>query len=150
MTAARVAQAGGNLQQVVKETKRVIAMVHILGVMDTLKYLFAGGRISKTKATIGSLLNVKPLLSMRDGELFQSGMVRTYAKGLDHQYKFVEKAHDIQEVAIVHSTNPEEATTLKKRISALVPEERIYMARLGAGLGVHGGPGTMITAIRQA
>lgn len=148
MAAARVAQAGGNLLQVIRETKKAIDRVHILGVMDTLKYLLAGGRISKTKATIGSLLSAKPLLSMRDGEIFQTGMVRTYAKGLDRQYEFVEKACDVQQVAIVHSTNPEEANTLKERISSIIPEERIFLARLGAGLGVHGGPGTMITAIR--
>lgn len=150
MAAARVAQAGGNLKQVLYETKRVIPKVHIFGIMDTLKYLFAGGRISKTKATIGSLLNVKPLLSLKDGEIFQTGLVRTYAKGLDHQYEFVEKALDVQEVAIVQSTNLKEAETLKKRISSIVPEEKIHIARLGAGLGVHGGPGTMITAIKRA
>jgi DegV family protein with EDD domain len=148
MAAARVAQAGGNLLQVIREAKKAIAKVHILGVMDTLKYLLAGGRISKTKATIGSLLSAKPLLAMRDGEIFQTGMVRTYAKGLDRQYEFVEKARDVQQVAIVHSTNPKEANTLKERISSIIPEERIFLARLGAGLGVHGGPGTMITAIR--
>lgn len=150
MAAARVALAGGNLRQVILEAKKAIAKVHILGVMDTLKYLLAGGRISKTKATIGSLLSAKPLLAMRDGALFQTGMVRTYSKGLDRQYKFVEKACDVQQVAIVHSTNPEEANALKERISSIIPEERIILARLGAGLGVHGGPGTMITAIRCA
>lgn len=150
MSAARVAQAGGSFYQVIRETKKVIPKVHIVGMMDTLKYLLAGGRISKTKATIGSLLKVKPLLALKDGELFQSGLVRSFAKGLDHQFEFVEKAYDVQEVAIVHSTTPAEAHELKKRISSLVSKERIHIARLGAGLGVHGGPGTMITAIRCA
>lgn len=150
MAAARVAQAGGSFHQVIRETKKIIPKVHIVGMMDTLKYLLAGGRISKTKATVGSLLRVKPLLALKDGEIFQSGLARSFAKGLDHQFEFVEKAHDVQEVAIVYSTTPAEANELKKRISSLVPKERIHIARLGAGLGVHGGPGTIITAIRCA
>ena len=150
IAAARVAQAGGSFYQVIREAKRVIPKVHILGMMDTLKYLLAGGRISKTRATIGSLLRVKPLLTLREGEIYQTGMVRSYAKGLEHHFQFVEESPDVQEVAIVHSTKPEEATELKKRLSSLVHNERIYIAKLGAALGVHAGPGTMITAIRCA
>ncbi len=150
MAAARIAQAGGNLKQVLFETKKVINKVQIFGIMDSLKYLLAGGRISKTKVTPDSLLRVKPLLSLRGGEVFQSSLVRTYAKGLERQYDFVNQAHDIHEVAIVHSTTPDEANTLKKRISSIVQEKRIHVARLGAGLGVHCGPKTMIIAIRQA
>jgi DegV family protein with EDD domain len=150
MAAARIAQAGGNLKQVLFETKKVINKVQIFGIMDSLKYLLAGGRISKTKVTPDSLLRVKPLLSLRGGEVFQASLVRTYAKGLERQYDFVNEAHDIHEVAIVYSTTPEEANTLKKRISSIVHEKRIHVARLSAGLGVHCGPKTMITAIRQA
>ncbi len=51
-------------------------------------------------------------------------------------------------MAVVHSTVPDEANALKKRIAAFAPEEKIHMARLGAGLGVHGGPGTLIVAVR--
>lgn len=150
MAAARVAQTGGNLKQVLFETKKVLNKVQIFGVMDSLKYLLAGGRISKTKVTPESLLTVKPLLSLKGGEVFQASLVRTYTKGLERQYDFVNQAYDVHEVAIVHSTTPDEANRLKKRISSIVNEKQIHVARLSAGLGVHCGPKTMITAIRQA
>ncbi len=150
MAAAKVAQAGGNLRQVIHETRKLIPKIHVLGMMNSLKYLLEGGRISKTKATIGSRLHVKPLLALKDGEVFQAALVRSFAKGLEHQIGFVEKAGEVREVAIVHSTPTEEANVLKKRISYFIPEERIYLAKLGAALGVHCGPGTIITAVRHA
>ena len=150
MAAAKVAQAEGNLRQVIHETKKLIPKIHVLGMMNSLKYLLAGGRISKTKATVESRLRVKPLLALKDGEVFQAALVRSFAKGLEHQIEFVEKSGDVREVAIVYSTAAEEAAVLKKRISYSVPEERIYLARLGAALGVHCGPGTIITAVRHA
>ena len=51
-------------------------------------------------------------------------------------------------MAIVQSTVPEEANALKNRIASIIDEKRILMARLGAGLGVHGGPGTILVAAR--
>jgi DegV family protein with EDD domain len=148
MAAARIAQAGGSLEQVMEETKKAMDRVQILGLLDTLKYLLAGGRITKARATVGSLLGVKPMLTLRDGELVQASLARTYPKGMDRLYEFAKNTANLQEVAIVQSTMPEEADTLKKRISSIIAEDKIHLARLGAGLGVHGGPGTIIVAAR--
>jgi DegV family protein with EDD domain len=148
MAAARVAQAGGSLPEVREETKKAIKQVRLLGLLDTLKYLLLGGRITKARALVGILLKVKPLLTIRDGALIQAGLARSYAKGMDQLYEFVKSITDVQEVAIVYSTVPDEANLLRKRIGSLISEERIHMARLGAGLGVHGGPGTLIVAAR--
>ncbi len=149
LAAARVAQAGGTLQQVMAETNKAIKQTQLLGILATLKYLLAGGRITKARATIGSLLNVKPLLTMHEGELIQAGLARSYAKALDKLYDYVKNTKNVQEMAIVNSTSAEEARLLKERLSSIVTGEKIHMARLGAALGVHGGPGTMIVAVRK-
>ena len=150
LAAARIAHAGGSLNQVVDEAKEVLKKVKLFAVLETLKYLLAGGRITKARAIVGSLLNIKPILTMRDGEIVQFGMARSYAKGIDKLYELVSGFPDIKEVAIVQSTVPDEAAALEKRISAIVPKEKIIMSRLGSGLGVHGGPGTLCVFIRQA
>ena len=149
LAAARRAQAGGTLQQVVEETKKTIERTQLLGVLATLKYLLAGGRITKARAAIGSLLNVKPILTVHEGELIQAGLARSYAKGIDKLYDFVKNAKSVKEMAIVNSTVAEEANLLKKRLSSIVAEEKIHMARLGAALGVHGGPGTLLVVVTQ-
>ena len=149
MAAARLAKADEGLQAIMDEVKQAIPHVHLLGVFDTLKYLMLGGRVSKAKALVGTLLNVKPLLTMRDGELLPAGLARTRAKGIERLFDFVKNALDVQELAIVHSTTPDEASSLRERIGSIFAEERIHLARLGPALGVHGGPGTLILALRE-
>ena len=149
MAAARVVKAGGNLAEVLEETKNAISQTQIRALLDTLHYLLKGGRITKTKALVGTLLNVKPILTMREGEMVQAGMARSYAKGIEQLFEFVKSHPNLQEVAISHTTVPEEATALKKRIASIIDEERIQMSRVGAGLGVHGGPGTLLVAARS-
>ena len=149
MAAAKAAQAGGSLHQVLEEAKTSISRIRVLGVFDTLKYLLLGGRISKAKAIVGSVLNVKPLITMRDGELAQAGLARTRSKGVARLVELVRSALDIQDLAIVHATTPGEANSLEELISSILDKKCIYMARLGPALGVHGGPGTMIVALRE-
>ena len=147
--AARVAKAGGKLVEVLEETEKAISQTQIRGLLDTLHYLLKGGRITKAKALVGTLLKVKPILTMREGELVQAGMARSYAKGIEQLFEFVKSYPNLQEVAIAHSTVPEEAKVLKKRIASVIDEERIQMSRIGAGLGVHGGPGVLLVAARS-
>jgi len=149
MAAARLAKAGESLQAVMDEIRQVILQIRMLGVFDTLKYLLLGGRISRARALVGTLLNVKPLLTMRGGELVQAGLARTRAKGMERLFDFAKNALNIQELAIVHSTTPDEASSLKERIASIFAEDRIHVARLGPALGVHGGPGTLVLALRE-
>ncbi len=149
MAAARLAKAGESLQAVMDEIRQAILQIRMFGVFDTLKYLLLGGRISRARALAGALLNVKPLLTMRDGELVQAGLARTRGKGMERLFDFAKNALNIQELAIVHNTTPDEASSLRKRIASIVDESRIHIARLGPALGVHGGPGTLLLALRE-
>jgi len=67
--AARAASAGKNLKEVVQETERAISQVRMLGVFDTLRYAIAGGRISKTVGGIVTILNIKPMLTFKNGPI---------------------------------------------------------------------------------
>jgi len=149
MAAARLARAGESLQRVVGEVRQAIDQVHVFGLFDTLKYLSLGGRIGKAKALLGALLNVKPLLTMHDGELVPCGLVRTRARGMERLLGLVRNTLNIQELAVVHSTTPDEASSLRGRLGSIFAEERIHLTRLGPALGVHGGPGTLVLALRE-
>ena len=149
MAAARLAAAGESLPIVMEEIRQAIPNIRLLGVFDTLKYLLRGGRIGKAKALLGSILNVKPLITIRDGELFPAGQARTRSKGIERLFELVKNALNIQEIAIVHSTTPDEASSLRERIGSIFDKKQIHTARLGPALGVHGGPGTLILALRE-
>jgi len=148
IAAAQVANRGGKLAEVLEETRKAISKTQMRGLLDTLQYLLKGGRITKTRALVGALLNVKPILKMRDGELIQAGMARSYTKGVEQVFEFVKNYPNLVEVGIAQSTVPEEAEKLKKMLGSVIDEKHILMTRIGAGLGVHGGPGTMVVAAR--
>lgn len=123
-----------SLLQVVEKTKQTIPAIHLRGIFDTLKYLALGGRVSEAKALLGSVLSVKPLLVMKDGELEPAGRVRIRAKGIDELTDFIKSATDIQDLAIVHSTTPDEAQELAERIGSVFPKDRVKLVRLGPTL----------------
>jgi DegV family protein with EDD domain len=149
IAAATVAKAGESLDKVVEETKQAIPKIHLFALLDTLEYLKRGGRIGKVKALLGSVLSVKPMLAVKDGELVPAGQVRTRAKGIDKLFDFVKNTADIQDLAVVYNTTPDEAQNLAERIGSVFVREKIRLARLGPGLGVHAGPGALIVAIRE-
>jgi len=148
MTAAAAARSGKRLQQVVEEVKQTIPAIHLLGLFDTLKYLARGGRIGRAKALLGSVLNVKPMLTMQDGELEPAGQVRNWANGVGRLFDFVKSSMDVQDLAIVYSTTPNEAQTLAERVGFIFTKQRIRLARLGPVLGVHGGPSILFVALK--
>jgi DegV family protein with EDD domain len=148
IAAAQMAKAGESMDKVVKEAKKAITQMHLLCMFDTLKYLLLGGRIGKAKALLGSILNVKPLISLKDGEVVPAGQARNRAKGIDKLVEFVQNAADIQDLAVVHSTTPDEAKDLAERIGSVFGKKTIKMARLGPVLGVHMGPGILAAVYR--
>jgi len=148
IAAANSAKSGKSLPQVVEEVNQIIPNIHLLGLLDTLKYLVLGGRIGKAQALLGSILNVKPMLTLRDGEVMPAGQARTRSKGIERLIDFVRNATDIQNIAVVYNTTPSEAQTLAERIGSIFTKDRIILARVGPTLGVHMGPGALIVSLR--
>ncbi len=148
VVAARAAMAGKALPEVVEEVQKTIPDIHFLALFDTLKYLLLGGRIGKAKALLGSILNVKPMLTLRDGEVLPAGQVRTRSKGIERLIDFARNTADIQDLAIVYNTTPDEARALAERIGPIFTKGKISLARIGPTLGVHMGPGALIVALR--
>jgi len=148
IAAAEMAKAGESMDKIVEWVKQAIPKTYLFFLLDTLEYLRRGGRIGKAKALLGSVLNVKPMLTVKDGVLVPAGQVRTRAKGMDKLFEFVKEATDIQDLAVVYNTTPDEAQNLAERLGSVFDSEKIRMARVGPGLGVHGGPGAIMVSFR--
>jgi DegV family protein with EDD domain len=148
--ASTLAQSGKNLVEVVKTVKENIPHIHLLGLLDTLKYLAAGGRIGKVKALLSTILNIKPLLTIKNGTLSPVGRARSRAKGIDLLVDFVRNTSNIQDIAVVYNTTLDEAQALVKRLGEYIAEEKIKLARLGPSLGVHAGPGILFVSLRAS
>ena len=148
--AARAAKAGANMSEVVNEAKTAVQEVRMFGLFETMKYLARSGRVNKTIAAASSVLHVMPLLTFHEGEIVRAGLVRAVSRGTDRIYDFVKNNTPIKELMIVHSQVIDQAKQLKHRLGEFIKEEKIEIAELGAGLGVHGGPGVLLAAIRRS
>jgi len=148
LAAARLARAGKGLLEVLEETNLAIRQIEILGIFDTMKYQAWSGRVNRAIAVTGSRLNLKPLITFRNGEIVRADIVRTVAIGMDHIYDFVRSKEDIREIVIVHGAVPELANALRLRLDSFLPADEIIVLKMGAALGVNSGPGAILVALR--
>jgi DegV family protein with EDD domain len=119
----------------------------LLFTVDTLEFLAKGGRIGRARALAGSLLNVKPILTIREGEVVPLTRVRGRAKALEEFRKRFEEATkpgDGLHVAIAHAEADEAVELLRSLVLASRPDAQIELVTsLGAVVGTHAGPGTV-------
>ena len=147
MKAAKAAQAGARLDEVIEVTRKAIPRVDFLCTFDTLEYLRQGGRIGKAQAFLGSILKVNPLITLRDGVVEPVGRTRSRAKAIDRLCEFAMSYSHIEEMAVEDTACPGEAEALVKRLSAKFPEERIYRSKMTPAIGTHTGSGLLLVAI---
>ncbi|MFH1381301.1 MAG: DegV family protein [Chloroflexota bacterium] len=143
INAAKMAQSGAKLDEIVDYVQRVMNRAHFVAYFDTLKYLAKGGRIGKAQGLLGSLLSVKPILTIKDGEMAPLTRVRSLIAGIDYLYNVIASSPKVEELAVEHTTNPEAADQLVERLTQFFPKERIYRSTVSPVLGTHGGPGAM-------
>lgn len=147
--AAQAVKSGANLEQVVERVRQSIPRVHLLILVDTLKYVVRGGRLNKAYGILGSALRVKPLLTLKEGDLSLVGVARTKAKAVERLYEFARGFSKVKEVAVAYTTSHDEAKAFADRLKALFPDVPLYLTRVGASLGTHAGPGAMGVAVRE-
>jgi DegV family protein with EDD domain len=147
ITAARAAQAGASLDEVLAVARRNISRVDFRGAFDTLEYLKRGGRIGKAQALLGSMLKVNPIIGMRDGEVFPFGRERSRAKAVDHLYYFATSYARVEGLAVENAADVAEAERLIERLGAKFPKEIIYRARPSPAIGTHTGPGLLVVTV---
>ncbi len=147
IAAAKAADAGASLDEVVALAHFNIPRVDVRMVLDTLEYLKRGGRIGKAQAFLGSVLKVSPVLGLRDGEVFPFARERSRAKAIDYLYNFAASFSHIDEMAVEHATTPDEADELTERLSSKFPKERIYRSKVSPVIGAHVGPRVLGVAV---
>lgn len=149
IAAARAAQAGATLDEVVHIVRRTIPRVHVRIIFDTLEYLRRGGRIGRAQALLGSLLKINPILGIKDGTAYPFGRVRSRAKATEYLYNFVTSFTHIASLAIEDATTPEEAEKLAERLGSVFPKERIYRSKVSPVVGTHVGPRVLAVAVLE-
>lgn len=146
ITAARAAQAGASLDELIEIIHRNMKRVDFRAAFDTLEYLRRGGRIGAAQAFLGSVLKVNPIITLRNGVVYPVVRERSRARALDHLNNFVMSYAHIEEMAVEDGAAPD-AEILVKRLSAKFPEERIYRSKTSPAIGAHTGPHILIVTV---
>ena len=143
--AAREAMQGASLKDVVNKVAQLVPVTRMLQTADTLKYLYMGGRIGRAQHLAGSLLNIKPLISMEDGIIVSLGTARSRKRAYQMMVEKIESVvgrNGEIKIAYVHAAALEEAEKIQDLVEARLTTVETIFAELSPALGVHTGPGT--------
>lgn len=147
LAGAEAAADGANLQQVLKVIEDTGRRTHVYAVLATLKYLALSGRVGKLAAGMADTLNIKPLLTVRDGKLDMLEKVRTRHKAIDRMIELVGtdlQGREFERLAIIHVNNPSGAQEVQELLLAnFRTQQPPFIAEFSAGLSVHAGAGVV-------
>jgi DegV family protein with EDD domain len=114
--------------------------VRVFALLDTLEYLRRGGRLGRLVAALGALLDVKPIISVEEGDVLPVGRVRSRRKAVDRLVSLVEELGPLTQLAVLHSRARQAAEALADRFAAFFPRDRMVIAEVGTVIGTHIGP----------
>ncbi len=146
LTAARAAQQGASMKDCVALAEKAREQVGVYFVVDTLEFLHRGGRIGGATRFIGSALNLKPILELKDGRIEAHERVRTKSKALDRVLELVSeqvKGKSNIRMATIHANAEEEARALLQRAATEFGAVESILTPVSPVVGVHAGPGTV-------
>lgn len=123
------------------ETAR--SRLRVLALLETLTFLQRGGRIGRAAALAGTLLSVKPILSVRDGEVGPVERVRTMNGAVRRLVELVGAEGPLERLGVVHADSPAYAAEVEDLLHARFPEVSVDRGELGPVVGTHGGPGVI-------
>ena len=149
LEAARSAAAGNPMEEVRDLVSRLIPAIRSYGILDTLKYIVKGGRLSKASTLVGSLLPVRPFLTIKDGSVIPVGVARTRSGAVEGLLERLKAVPNVTSVGISHSTSNEELASFTEKLKAFLPDIKPLIIKLGPAIGTHGGPGTILVALQQ-
>ena len=147
--AARMANSGKSKEEILKMLNFYVEHIEHIFTVDNIEYLFRGGRVSRTQAFVGGLLNIKPILDMpKDGTLQPREKVRGHAKVLKRMIEIMDergKDADLknQTIGINHGDDIEGAMKLKSMIEEKYGCTKFVINIIGCAIGAHSGPGTL-------
>jgi DegV family protein with EDD domain len=147
LEAARRAEGGAGVDEVSKVARDLAGRTRVHGALDTLENLKKGGRIGKAQALLGSILSVKPVIEVRNGEVEPGPKVRTRGRALQYLVDKVVAEPTVENLAVMHGDAPD-VDTLLGLLAAHYPSDRIVVGDLGAVVGSHAGPRTIGVAFQ--
>ena len=149
LDAVVMASEGRNVHEVAATIQQTLGLHHGLFALDTLEYLHKGGRIGKARAFMGSVLHVKPILRLQDGEAYPVERPRNRERAIRRLVELTQELAPVRRLAVIHSTDANRMAELKQSLSGLLPADQIIESQFGSTLGTYIGPDALGVAVTQ-
>lgn len=147
VTACEMNEQGKSIEDIVKKLEEIRDNILVLFAVDNLDYLKKGGRLSASKAAIGSMLSIKPILQMQDGLIVNIDQARGHKKVISKLIS-ITKEHfknniEDKRIGIAHGDNEVEFEKLKEAINSELKFTKMTETKIGPSIGSHTGAGTI-------
>ncbi|MGI6358193.1 MAG: DegV family protein [Bacillota bacterium] len=146
LEAVELVQSGLQAAEVVERLLEKRNQLEVLFTLDTLEYLRKGGRIGRVQATMGSLLNIKPIVRVVEGVYVTAGKARRQEQALmamANLFTSLADGRKVKRIAVAHGAAPEAARRLTKLLEQAFETKVGLFTQVGPVIGVHTGPGTV-------
>lgn len=145
-TAAKMAAAGCPAAAIVDALDEQIKRSHVFAVLDTLEFLKRSGRMNKYMASLATLLQIKPIMTMHDGAP-GAERVRTRERAMKRLIEMLAAVGPLERLAIVHTHAPDRVAELRSLAAHLLPQDDIWTEDITPVIGAHIGPGAVGFAV---
>ena len=149
LSAAQWAREMSDYNEVARRVRQSLVRNHGFVLVDTLEFLQKGGRIGKAQAFVGGMLKVKPILSIRDGEVHPVERPRSLERAKTRIIEIARELAPVRQVNISYSTDRVQALAIRAELAELVDPEHLIESRFGPVLGTYLGPNALGVAVTQ-
>jgi DegV family protein with EDD domain len=139
LAAAEAVMRGLSLEAILARIENVRKRVRVIAMLDTLDYIRRSGRVSWARASLGSLLSIKPFIELKEGVVLRMGEVRTRRKGIEHLIGLMNKLGPLECLAVLHTNAETEARLMLERLTAKL-ETTPLLVNVTTIIGTHVGP----------
>ncbi len=136
----RIAAESSTLAEATAAVQQRVPRSRVLALLDTLRYVEMGGRVSRAQAMIGTMLDLKPLLLVADREIKPVDRVRTRSRAMGRMVEFFRTEVPVETVAVMHAQAPAEAEQIAAELRRELPDQEVPVGQIGCVLGTHTGP----------
>ncbi len=143
LTAARLADEGMSAGDIIARLQELLPRLRLVAALDTLEYLHRGGRVSWVASMLGSLIDLKLVVELKDASLRLLDKVRGRRKSLQRMIQHVLASGPLERVALLHTDAPEDAAEVRRLFAPYAPPSGIIETEAGATIGTHAGPGAV-------
>ena len=149
LNAAEWAREMTDFHELARRVRQSLPSYQCYVLVDTLEFLQKGGRIGKAAAFLGGMLKVKPILTIRDGEVHPVERPRSSERGKARLIELARGAAPARRINVSYSTDRAQALSIRAELAGMVDPEHIVESRFGPVLGTYLGPNALGIAVAQ-